>query len=169
MKKKSAALAVLAAIMVSSAAVGSAWAYFTTYAQAGGGYAIRLGDETSIHEEFSNWTKRVTITNQEGSQPVYVRALAFCGSAYARDYSSGSGKWTLQEDGYYHYSDILEAGQTTDELLVRISGVPETVEDGENFNVAVVYETTPVCYGEDGTPYENWEQKVTQKSAEGGE
>ena len=52
MKKAGYSIAVLAFLMVMTAGVGKAWAYFTTYASAEGGITITLGDETEIEEEF---------------------------------------------------------------------------------------------------------------------
>ncbi|MEY8517084.1 hypothetical protein AALC25_09180 [Lachnospiraceae bacterium 29-84] len=165
MKKKSIFLAAAAAVLVSASTVGSAWAYFTTYAEAAGGYTISLGDETQVKEEFSDWTKHVTITSEEGSEPVYVRAKAFSGSEYKLIYSDKSGKWSPGDDGYYYYSDILNGGESTEELLVKIENIPE---DAANFDVVVVYESTPVKYEEDGTPYADWNGKVDSHTVEGG-
>ena len=85
MKKKQIFLGFLAAGLVMSSSVGSAWAYFTTYVEARGGEVISLGDETSVTEEFSQWTKHIRITSDADSKPVYVRAKAFC-SAYEIQY-----------------------------------------------------------------------------------
>ena len=46
---------------------------------------------------------------------------------------------------------------STDALDVRIENVPDDVDDPSSFNVVIVYETTPVRYHEDGTPYADWE------------
>lgn len=45
MKKAGYSIAVLAFLMVMTAGVGKAWAYFTTYASAEGGITITLGNE----------------------------------------------------------------------------------------------------------------------------
>ena len=90
MKKRScypAALVLSAAVMMAGAGVGKAWAYFTTYTEAAGGYTVHLGDRTEITEEFTNWTKHVVITSEEDSEPVYIRVRAFCGSRYTLQYS----------------------------------------------------------------------------------
>ena len=79
MKKKNVLLAALAVSLTLSAGAGSAWAYFTTYANASGGYTLSLGAKTTVSENFSSWTKHVVITSQADSKPVYVRAKAFCG------------------------------------------------------------------------------------------
>lgn len=170
MKRKNLILVALALVLVLGASMGSAWAYFTANAEAAGGYPIRLGGRTDIGEDFSAWTKHITVSNEEGGQPVYVRAKAFSGSEYSLIYSDASGLWTPGGDGYYYYGAILNGGETTDELLVKIAGVPEDadLEDAESFNVVVVYESTPVQYDEAGNPYADWSIKLDAGDAEGG-
>lgn len=160
---------ILSAALLLCAAVGSAWAYFTTYAEAKGGYTISLGSKTTVEEKFSAWTKHVTVVSEDGSAPVWVRARAFYGSEYSASYSDESGKWTPGSDGYYYYSDILNGGETTDELLIKIGNIPEDVKDSESFNVIVVYETTPVQYDESGNAYADWTFKVDTETVGEGE
>ena len=167
MKKKTTILAALAVILTLSAASGSAWAYFTTYAQARGSYPIELGDRTTVEEDFSAWTKHVSIKSEPDSEPVYIRVRAFCGAAYQLVYSDTSGKWSPDSDGYYYYSDVVKGGEATDVLDIKIENVPEDVKDPASFNVVVIYETTPVLYREDGTPYADWSAKVDAKTVEG--
>lgn len=162
MKKTNLILAASAVCLVLSATINTASAYFTTYAEAKGGYTIELGDKTRINENFSGWVKYVTITSAEDSEPVYVRARAFSGSQYPLEYS-GDG-WSLGNDGYYYYGDILSASESTSDLLVQISGVPVNADNDTSFNVIVVYESTPVLYKEDGTPYADWNAKVDTAS-----
>lgn len=155
MKHKFLIPAALVLSLILGASVGSAMAYFTTYASAEGGYTIALpGSKTDVDENFSGWQKRVVISSAEGSMPVFVRAQAFSGSAYTLTYS-GEG-WTPGSDGYYYYTPILEGGAETAELLVNIGNVPQDVKPGDSFNVIVVYETTPVLYDEAGTAYADW-------------
>lgn len=176
MKKKIVFLLALSVILVTMITMHSTLAYFTTYATAAGGYSIELssktsvsGNETSIHEEFSAWTKHVTIENNPDSQPVYVRIRAFAGSAYELLYMDASGHWTAGNDGYYYYSEILPGGETTEEFLIRINNVPADVQDGFSFNVVVIYETTPVQYDHDGNPYADWNVKLDSGSTGTGE
>ena len=96
MKKAGYSIAVLAFLMVMTAGVGKAWAYFTTYASAEGGITITLGDETEIEEEFSNWEKRVTITSDADSEPVYIRAKAFGSGSYPLTYSGSGERYHVQ-------------------------------------------------------------------------
>ena len=149
-------LAAAAALSITAAGMGTARAYFTTYALVRGGFPIKVGDRTEITETFSNWTKHLQITNEAGSEPVYVRAKAFCGDAYTLEYVDESGKWSLGEDGFYYYSDIVNGGETTEELQVKILDVPVDIKDPLEFNVVVVYESTPVQYDADGNPYADW-------------
>ena len=141
-------------VMILSAGIKDAWAYFTTYARAEGGYYISFGYDTEIEETVSDWKKNVVIRNKEGSQPVYVRVKAFCGEAYSLTYSGD--KWSLGEDGYWYYVDILNGGNQTTPLVVKIENIPETVKEFEELNVVVIYECTPVSYDKDGNPYADW-------------
>lgn len=161
MKKKNICLAAFAAVLILAGSAGSAWAYFTTYVEAQGTQTIMLGDQTAVEEpDVSDWTKHVVVASKEGSQPVYVRVKAFSGSQYPLNYS-GSAKWTPGAGGYYYYSDILNAGGKTEELLIKITGVPEEIKEAMELNVAVIYETTPVLYDENGDPYADWNKDVT--------
>ncbi len=168
MKKNTMILAALAVILTLTAGVSSAWAYFTTYAEAKGGYTLHLGDKTTVSENFSDWTKHVSIASETDSEPVYIRVKAFCGSEYSLIYSDAAGKWTPGEDGYYYYSDIVNGGGATDVLDVKIENVPEGMEDSDSFHVVVIYETTPVRYREDGTPYADWSARLDSGRVEGG-
>lgn len=171
MKKKSMILPFLAAGMILSSSIGSVWAYFTTYVEAQGGYTLSLGEETSIEESFSSWTKHVTIKADADSGPVYVRARAYC-SAYPVEYSDAGGKWTPGSDGFYYYSDMINANEATEELLVKISDVPSDKVEQKDFNVIVIYETTPVQYREDGSPKDaveiDWNAGLDITTVEGG-
>ena len=163
-------LSLLAAALISSAGIKGAMAYFTTYTTAEGGYVIHLGDKTEIKESFDSWTKHVTVSSAPDSEPVYIRARAFC-ARYDLTYASGSGRCTsgkggwnevvpAGEDGFYYYTEIVNGGESTDVLDVVID-IPlgeedSSWEDGDSFQVIVVYESTPVKYHEDGTPYGDW-------------
>lgn len=158
MKKRHLLLLCLALILVASASLRSAMAYFTTYTEAKVQYPIYFGD-TDIEEEFSDWTKHVVITSTADAQPVYVRARAFAGELYKLVYS-GDG-WTEGNDGYYYYDKILYGGEKTAELQVKIENIPksEDVEVGTKIQVVVVYETVPVQFGADGDPLPaDWSQ-----------
>lgn len=117
---RTALLTAVAVMLVLSAVMGSAWAYFTTYARAKGGYPIVLGHEEHDDEEFKNWEKTLSITVSKDSRPVYLRARAFCSDDYPllfSDYEipySGTEKvpddsgcvnenWQLGQDGEWWY------------------------------------------------------------------
>lgn len=150
----------LAVVMILSAGIKDAWAYFTTYARAEGGYTIKLGHDTEIEEEFSNWIKKITIHNKDNSEPVYVRVKAFCGKEYQLVYSDASGKWSKKSDGYWYYSDIVYGGKRTEPLSIKIENVPTDITDPAEFNVVVIYESTPVRYDKNGNPYADWSAKT---------
>lgn len=162
MKKKSMILLALIVVMVMGAGIGSAWAYFTTYAEAEGGYIVKLGDTTTLEENVVNLHKAVSITSEPTSEPVWIRVKAYYaeGDLHINEEGSESysAKWSLGNDGWWYYSDVVTAGETTEVLDVSIEGV-EVAEDDilnpskvEDFDVIVVYESIPVEYDENGDP-----------------
>ena len=180
--KKKILLGIAALLLTAVAAVGTgkAYAYFTTYVEAKGGKTIHLGDSTTMEEDYKNWQKAVTISNSaDSAQAVWVRAQAFSGSEYKLLY--GGDDWSASDDGWYYFSTPVIPGGNTTVLTVSITGIegdaPE-LEEGQSFNVVVVYETIPaVQNGEDESgniqyvPYtaEDWSQAVTNTDAGGGE
>ncbi|MDO5476545.1 MAG: hypothetical protein Q4F43_05460 [Eubacteriales bacterium] len=181
-------LTATAVMLVMSAMMGTAWAYFTTYATARGGHIIKLGHEEKITESFANWNKRVDITIEKYSEPVYVRARGF--SKYPLSYSDveqnpgatpTNSNWvrgTGENEGWMIYTKPLMPGTDSngaasipakaDPLYVRINNVPQTeldgVKEGDTFNVIIVYEATAVEYDENGDPVgatnANWDEPV---------
>ena len=157
MNKKKLILPLLAVILVLTATIQPALAYFTTYTRAKGGYTIHQGSTTTIDEEFDDWTKHLVITNKEG-KPVYVRARAFAGEAFTLEYSGGG--WSDGGDGWWYYDSPVAAGEkTASPLSVKIENIPKAEMDA-GFNVAVVYESTRVQYSADGTPFYDFSQTL---------
>lgn len=159
-------IAVLAMALVSGAGMGTAWAYFTTYATMKGGVTLSLGDTTEIFEDAKGNKKTITITTDPTSQPVYVRAKAFSGDDFGLTYSAPEGGWSENtNDGYWYYDEILapavdektgepKKGSTTP-LTVEISRKiveGEEIQEGDSFNIVVIYETVPVTYDKQGNP-----------------
>ena len=156
MKKKILILTTLALLLVLFASLGTTLAYFTTYVSAMGGKPIRVGGTSEIIEHrFVDRTKHVVVTASADSEPVYVRARAF-GGEYPLTYSSANADWTEGADGFWYYTPILHASESTSELLIQILRMDASAALGETFNVVVVYEQTPVRYTADGTPYADW-------------
>lgn len=152
-------LPVLAVALILFATVGSAMAYFTAHTESLGGYSIHLGDRTEITEQFSSWTKKVKISNSRDSESVFIRARAFCGSQYTLQYVC-EDEWTEGGDGYCYYSAPVPGGGSTNDLLIKISGIPDDPAENASFNVVVVYESTPVLYRADGSPYADWSMQL---------
>lgn len=159
MKKAKYLLTLLAAGTILTAGIGQAMAYFTTYVEAEGNFTIRLGDETKIVEKFENWVKELKVSNEEGSEPIFVRAKAFYAPDTLTLEYSGDG-WSLGEDSYYYYNVPVNAGEATESLKVAINNIPTDVAKGDVFNVIVIYESTPVLYHEDGTAYADWNSEL---------
>ena len=174
MKKKYMILGCVAAVAIASTSIGGAWSYFTTYTEVSGGRTISLGDVTNIHEEVSNGQKRVSISITEDSQPVYVRVKAFAASAYQDQLvyaSEVDGAWTTEPDGegYVYYTSELRAeDKQTSDITIKIPD--QQIMGDEDFNIAVIYESTPVIY-KDGTPvgYANADWSQIVNTGTGGE
>lgn len=163
----------IAVMLVMSAVMGSAWAYFTSFSHAKGSVALKLGHEDHIEEKFDNWEKVLDIVSDKDSNPVYLRMRAYS-AEYGVTYE-GNDNWTdEQSDKWVYYKKVLPPGKKLsdddikDELKVQINNVPksgdEGLQDGKTFNVIVVYESTEVQYDEAGEPLTwdkvDWTKKV---------
>lgn len=181
---RTALLTLTALMLVMSAAMGSAWAYFTTYAKAKGGHVLSMGHEENVKESFANWNKKLEITATQDSNPIHVRARAFCAEfelSYSDETITEDGgttvnkNWIIGSDGWVYYTKILpqknennEVQYTADPLYIRINDVPvyqlADLMDGDQFNVIIVYETTEVQYDSDGNPLDwdkvDWTKKT---------
>lgn len=161
--KKTIYLAAVAVFLAAGLSVGTAMAYFTTYAVAQGGYTINLGrTETEIEEKVDliDPRKEITLKNT-GDFDCYVRLKALTGDAFKENMKytepGAEGKWIPGADGYYYYSEVLKPDETTAQLNVSFV-FPE--EELLKFNVIIIQECTPVLYSADGTPYADWNNKA---------
>lgn len=173
MKMNKTVLAAAAIVLPLSIGMGSALSYFTANDSAVGGYAIEVGTpDTEIEENFSNWEKKITITNT-GDVPVYVRARAFVVNPYTVTASTtseeGKGSWTTTADseGYYYYTPALKprvlnedgtyTQDTTTELKLKINGIPTDAVENDEFDVVVYYEKTTAVKVENGEVVPDWD------------
>lgn len=159
-------LTAAAVMLVMSALMGTAWAYFSTYATAKGGITLHMGHEETVEEDFNSWQKVINITSTKDSRPVYIRARGFCPDY---DITYECDNWEQPEgDDWVYYQEILPPGETADPLKVQIKDVPSGensgIQDADSFNVIIVYETTEVQYDESGNQIapENadWNRKI---------
>lgn len=158
LSKKTICLAAAAIALTGTLAVGSAYAYFTTYSEAKGNVVFQMGEtRTEPHEEVKKGKKIVSIENT-GDYDCYIRVKAYAGNNYNLSYADGgSGKWYDGGDGYWYYKDILEAGSTSETVLVNIpKELLEDITDEKDLNVIVIQECTPVQYDDNGEPYADW-------------
>ena len=130
MKKRDLILTLLLFALVLGAGIKPAFAYFTTYTTAEGSIEVYLGDTTKITESFSDWTKHVVISNESGSEPVFIRArVIYTGLDGEDGYAASGDGWTGEIGGWYYYGSsenaltILEGGQSTTELTVEITDI----------------------------------------------
>lgn len=155
LSKKSLCLAAAALTLTAGISAGTAMAYFTTYAEASGNVTLNMGfTETKPTEEFSNWTKHVTVKNT-GDFACFVRVKALAGEKYqdGLQYSDSDKKW-VPDGEYYVYSDPVAPGESTSVLDIKI----DSKDTDTSFNVIVIQESTRVLYDENGNPYADWSQ-----------
>ena len=169
------ALAALLAVcvLIAGASVKRAYAYFTTYATAKGGYVF--ADNTQI-EEYVDSDKHIKIrtgntpaTDEDGkplldengyqvmlgTTPIYVRAKAIVAKKYSEyvGYNinaadSQGGTWTDGGDGWYYFTRVLSGVDETTVLDVTVTA-PKDEENQQSFNIVVAYEKTPAIEGMD--------------------
>ena len=145
MNKRKWFLLLLALVLVIGATVGSAYAYFTTYSTAKGGYIIHMGNETEIEEKALGSKKDITIRNKsESDYPVFVRVKVFAGSEITVTPVFSNEYWEKKtENGQdvYYFLNTLEPGKTTNEdgngLLTFNLSIPDPkevdVKEGDDF------------------------------------
>ena len=160
--KKNLLVAALALVVVGSVAIKPAMAYFTDTVSATKRVQISVGaDVPETHEEVAGMQKKISIANT-GSYDLYIRVKAVYSSNYkAVVNASSDSKWSLGEDGYYYYSDIVKAKtadtvSATNNLILDISLAEGAKVTDQDFNVIIVQEATKVLYDADGTPYADW-------------
>lgn len=163
MKKQSFCLAAAALLLAGSVTVGSAIAYFTTYATASGGAEVELGfTTTEPNEEIKDGSKHIKVENT-GASDCFVRVRILYGDRYEPYIRVSGENWEekLEKDQYgqdvrnFYYKDLLPAGGVTpDELLAEIH--VKEMEYTDDFNVIVIQECTPALYDENGNPYADW-------------
>lgn len=155
-RKKSLCLAGAALLLAGSVTAGSAMAYFTTNATASGGGQVSLGfTQTEPNETFGERSKHITVANT-GERDCFVRVKIFAGEKYQSGLQIEGSGWTLGEDGYYYYENVVAPGTSTSDELVAT--IPEellaTIDT--DFNLIVVQESTSVLYDAEGNPYADW-------------
>lgn len=152
MSNKKWLLAILAITLVLFSGIGVAYAYFTTYAEAKGGYVIRV--EPEIEETYVNKTKQITIKNGDGaSSAIFVR-LQVSSPSSERGYEVTTPLttgWTKNGDWWY-YNSPVDGGSSTSEFDARIEKIPEDLVDGADFNIIVVAQYVLAVYDANGDP-----------------
>ena len=130
-----------------------AYAYFRSADSATNRFTIGY-NEIEIKEVFNppselkagiSITKKVWCENT-GTCDCYVRArVLFSDDAYKEYITTNYGnlsKWLLKEDGWFYYTDSIEAGESTDPLLESFD-ISDTATDVtfDDFNVIIYMES----------------------------
>ena len=145
--------------MLLSGTIDKAYAYFSTYAEAKGGYTFT--DDTDINETIDG-VKHITVTSSDKTTPVFVRVTAVTASQYEEyiGYEPSDDAWVDGGDGYWYYTRPLVGKDETSVIDVYLKDVPEKDEVVKEFKLVVVYEKTPA--------EENVSWQDAWKAADGG-
>ena len=135
-----------ATLIVCGVSVKPTLAYFTTYATAKGGISVDIGPTTDVKEKFKDWKKTIEIENT-GKADCFVRVKVIAASQF--DIQASGSNWSLSDDGYWYYSQVVPVGGKTEPIVAAIT-VSEKVKT--SFNVVVVQECAPGTYDENGNP-----------------
>ena len=162
MKKKHLVLAAMAIVLVLCSSIGTAIAYFTTYAGGNGGYVIHLGHKSVIHDVYTD-VKQISIQNvadgpeDVGKYPIFVRAKVYHGTdsiVTPTEYAN----WRPVGE-YFYYLDPLYADQnpsamsTTSTLKLKVYPNPAAdIKPGDLVDVIVTYQSVPAMFDANGNP-----------------
>lgn len=160
-------IAIASAAFVAMFSIVPAWAYFTDTHEANGTIRIRVEPTTTIEEKYVAGQKTVVIRNLDTSDtPVFVRARVYASDVFTTNISAVNG-WRDGDDGWYYYNKPLDVGDDTAPFVIDIPELlvenPDAIIDDlkveANYNVIVIYESTPVQHKADGTEFANWDLK----------
>ena len=150
-------LVVISLLLLTVVSVPRALSYFYTYTDAKGTLTVKLSDESSFHEYVESGMKYLTITAEEDSDPIFVRAKAITTSDVILKYDIPEGTpadaWESGDDGYRYYRLPIDGREDsalgkTAKLNVEIT-LPEGGTPGDTKNVVVLYEATPAYFCEE--------------------
>ena len=142
LKKIIAGLAV--SVMICTAVMSSAGAYFTDYDEAAGDKSYAYNMSTDLVEKVTDH-KELTIDNT-GDITVTIRARAYAGAEYEDLLEYSGTDWTDGGDGWWYYGPEVAPNGSTSELNIKVNLPTEgdDIEVGQVVNVIVVYEAFPV-------------------------
>lgn len=150
---KRASIVAIAAVLATVAMVGTAYAYFTSYAQASGGHTLELGYSTEITEDVTDGVKTISMKNT-GNIDVMVRIQLFYGTGINDNIKvevPDVEGWTKTGDHTWEFAGVLEPDASTSDLVVNVSANSKNV-DLSNFDVIVIGQTSPVYYDDNENP-----------------
>lgn len=166
MSKRKTLLIAAALLMLSVVAVKPAMAYLTDTHTSNGAASVYLEDKKIViipKERIEDNIKVISVENT-GELSVYARVKVITGRTHSLEFDKdkSDSKWSYNSsDGYYYYSELLEVGETTKDLYVKVS--PGTSAE-EKFNVIVVAEAArPISGGNAG----DWDGEIAKETSSG--
>lgn len=157
MKQAHKLLVLVALVLALTTMLPTALAYFTTNATATGSKNVAVSTGSTITEDIVDHSKIVTITNN-GTQAVYVRAQCFAIDQLAPNFDKNKAEWVADGAWFYHGDPVEPGKSVTFEVVLNN---PDPMSDElDQFDVTIVYETTPVRYNSSNQPYADWTQTL---------
>ena len=153
MNRRNKMILLLMIVLTFMISVPKTLAYFSTYVQAKGTVPVALKEVVKFKEDDISGNKRVTITADTDSDPIFVRVKAYASSEIMDllEYKYSDGEWT-ETDGWYEYNKVLLAGESA-VIDIEINKVDIELKQ---FNVVVVYEYIPAISDGNGGYIKDW-------------
>lgn len=169
MKKNKMLVVLVSLVLVLLVSVPSALAYFSTYTITKGTKTIHIEDSTQINEIVEDWTKKIVLKADSGSDYVFVRVKIFAPD-YISDVLTISGKDWKKDGDYFYFKKAINNGNETEQLNVMIDStkLPNDSKEGDEFHIIVVYESVPASYDSNNQMYADWENSKITVLTEGG-
>ena len=112
-------------------------------------------------EDVEGNIKVLTITADDNSYPMYIRAKAFCIGSVNLTLQNDSTGWTEDADAHaadpytyvYYYGELIDGLPDTDfkqdanDLKLKVE-LPNPFKEGDELHIALVYEAVPAIYDE---------------------
>ena len=124
-------------------------AYFSDSVNNSGQGTVILKHSTVTHEEIEDGKDKVITIENTGTTDVVVKILLEYpeGAATVGAKDGETLEWVANDDGWYYYTKVLKAGETSSAIKVTVGENAPTYE----FDITVMTASERVVYNEDGS------------------
>ena len=149
-KKKLIIIATMALLIIFGS---TAYAYITTQKEGFGQFNINMTNaniQISKNQIQNNQLNVELKNNSEEEQYVRVKIVA----PDFVSFTSTSTYWVYSDDGYWYYNNVIESGEKSSVLQLKINLQGST---DKNFKIVTNVESTTAMYDKDGKAYSDWQ------------